>query len=404
MMKPTYRALLILLICLLPIGKAAAQSGIRLVSSEASYLYDDHLSISAQFESQSRLIEGQAFIASDAGGPAEMIELELDSSQRVEIQLRIEGADRFPAFSHIQYWFLLTNADGDLFESEKQSIYYEDNRHDWQTLSQGAYSVRWYAGEAEFGAAILAAAQHGAERLAALLPLEPPSQLDFMVYPTADQLRDVLDLAGYDWIAGHTDPDLGWVMLAIGPDAAQSLEIERQVPHEVAHHMLIENLGAERAAALPLWLSEGLASNTEAYSDPDRQQLLQLNHAAGTLIPLSQLCRAFPQDGDRARLAYAQAADFLAYLHETAGDAGFRALFENYVSNPDCENGSQSVFAQSLSELDAAWQQARFVPHTVTLEDHVAALPWDAIGYSALFAFLIFVFFGGLGGRGKEPR
>lgn len=399
-MKPFRFLLLLMFVCLLPAGQAAAQSGIRLVSTEASFLYDDHLSISAQFESASPLVDGQAFIASDAGGPAEMIELELDSSQRVEIQLRIEDANRFPAFSHIIYWFLLTNADRDYFESEKQSLYYEDNRHDWQSLSQGAYSVRWYAGDPDFGAAILAAAEHGAERLAALLPvLEAPSQLDLMVYPTAGELHEVLDLAGYDWIAGHTDPDLGWVMLAIGPDAAQSLEIERQVPHEVAHHMLIEYLGAERAAALPLWLSEGLASHTEAYSDPDRQQLLQLNHAAGTLIPLSDLCRAFPQSGDRARLAYAQATDFVDYLHETAGDAGFRALFESYVANPDCETGSQALFAQSLSELDAAWQQARFVLHTETLEDQVAALPWDAIGYSALFALLIYVFFGSLGRR-----
>jgi hypothetical protein len=215
-------------------------------------------------------------------------------------------------------------------------------------------------------------------------------------------LREVLDLAGYAWIAGHTDHELGWVMLAIGPAATQSLEIERQVPHEVAHHMLIENLGIEAASALPLWLSEGLASNTEAYSDPDRQQLLQLNHAAGTLIPLAELCRVFPQSGDRARLAYAQAADFVDYLHEKAGDAGFRALFESYVANPDCEDGAQALLAQSLNGLDAEWRQARFVPQGQDWQDQLAALPWQNIGYSALFALLIFLFLAGLGGRGKE--
>ena len=211
----------------------------------------------------------------------------------------------------------------------------------------------------------------------------------------------MLDLAGYDWIAGHTDPDLGWVMLAIGPDAAQSLEIERQVPHEVAHHMLIENLSPETASALPLWLSEGLASNIEAYSDPDRQQLLQLNHAAGTLIPLADLCRSFPQSGDRARLAYAQAADFVDYLRATAGDAGFRALFESYVANPDCDNSSQAVMARSLGELEAEWRQARFASQSRNWQDQLAALPWENIGYSALFALLVFLFFRGLGG-GKE--
>lgn len=390
---------LILAALLLPTGASHAQQGIRLVATEASYLFEDHLHIEAQFESVSPLVEGQIFIHAEAAGDAIVLPLDLDDSQRVEIDLRIGPDNRFPAFSDILYWFLVTNEDGDFFESEKQRLYYEDNRYEWQSLSQGAYTVHWFERQEGFGTAIISAAQKGVERLQGLLPLEAPTAVEFMVYPSAEEVRYVLGLSGHEWVAGHTDPELGLALLAIPPGPGGSLEIDRQAPHEVAHITLAENLGAEAVASLPLWLVEGLASYAEVYSDPARQQLLELHHAAGLLIPISQLCHNFPQGADQARLAYAEAAAFVEFLHAKAGQAGFEALLDANLANPDCVEAPQAIFGQDLNGLEEEWRRTNFGQTQPDWRQLLADLPWQPIALSGVFALLIFMFFRGVATR-----
>ena len=94
---------LVLVYTLLLGSPAQAQSGIRLVESEASYLFNDHLRISAQFESESPLVEGQVFIRSEAQEDTTVMELDLDTSQAIEIELVIDDELRLPGQNDLHY-------------------------------------------------------------------------------------------------------------------------------------------------------------------------------------------------------------------------------------------------------------------------------------------------------------
>lgn len=391
-----------LLACWLP-QRAQAQGGIDLIEANASYTYGQWLTIEGEFESPSAIVEGHIFLHSEAQNRTDVIPAEITDGRGLQAEVLLQGSNGFPAFSSLTYWFVVANAEDAIYESEKFSLYYEDNRYDWQDLRRGGLEARWYEGDEAFGQAILSAADKGAQRLQMLLPLAAPQEATFQVYPSAAGVQEVLQLTGYDWVAGHTDPDLDLILLAIAPGAQQSLEIERQVPHEVAHLMLIQELGAEGAAALPVWLVEGLVSNAEVYSDPDRQELLELAYGSGSLIPLSQLCRSFPQDSAQARLAYAEAAAFVSFLHEQAGAAGFEALFDLYVENPDCINAPLPLFAQDLNGLEAEWLAASF-EEARGLDGLLDQLPWENILISAVFALLLFGFFWGLNKRAAEKN
>lgn len=381
--------------------RAQAQGGIELIEANASYAFGQWMNIEAVFDSPAPLVEGHVFVHSEAQNRTDVIQAEIIDGRQLQVEVLLQGSRGLPAFSTITYWFVVANADDTIFESDKLELFYEDNRHPWQSLQRGGLEVRWHQGDEAFGRAILSAIDKGTGRLQNLLPLAALEQGIFQVYPHVAEVHEVLQLTDYDWIAGHTDPDLGLILLAIAPGAQQSLEIERQVPHEVAHLMLIQAFGAEAVAKLPVWLVEGLASNAEVYSDPDRQELLDLAHASDSLIPISQLCNSFPQDGAQARLAYAEAAAFVHYLHEEAGAAGFEALFDLYRSDQDCVNTPLALFAQDLNGLEKDWIAASF-EQSEGVEALLAEVPWENLLVSAVFAVLLFGFFWGISKRAAE--
>jgi hypothetical protein len=211
--------------------------------------------------------------------------------------------------------------------------------------------------------------------------------MTLQVYDNSADVQLVAQLAGYAWAAGHTDPAAARVLFALAPGAQQSLEIERQVPHEMAHVMLYQGLGAAGYSNLPAWLDEGIASSVEVYSDPSRSQLLDVAGRSGSLLPFVSLCESFPQDETLARLAYAQSASFVQFLLRRYNQAGFATLVDAYAQSGDCLNATQAAFDADLNQLDAQWRVETF-----GAPSPLEGVPWVPILGAAAFAFALWLF------------
>jgi hypothetical protein len=183
-----------------------------------------------------------------------------------------------------------------------------------------------------------------------------------------------LNSAIVPWIAGHADPSRGIIMVTIPPGPAQSLEIRRQVPHELNHVLLYQKLG-ERYQLQPRWLMEGLASNAELFPHPDYPLLLEKAPARGVLIPFEQLCSSFPTDAANFQLAYAQSSSLVWYLQSEYGTNGLEALLSAYGGGLGCERGAETALGAGLSELERDWRQVTFneSPWRNSLQN---ILPW----------------------------
>ena len=61
---------------------------------------------------------------------------------------------------------------------------------------------------------------------------------------------------GRTWVSGHADPKIGVIMVTASPDLIGRADLERDVPHEIAHIMVYQ---ATRAGydRMPVWLDEG---------------------------------------------------------------------------------------------------------------------------------------------------
>ena len=146
-------------------------------------------------------------------------------------------------------------------------------------------------------------------------------------------------------------------MVSVAPGENQSIQLERQVPHELAHVLLYRRVGANYNR-LPIWLREGMASMAELYPNPDYENVLRQNASTNSLISLTDLCTSFPPDTGNAFLAYAESNSFTQFIVDNHGTSGLTSLALAYADGLDCEQGARQALGLSLSQLEVRWRES----------------------------------------------
>lgn len=364
---------------------ATAQSSIEIVDQHQDYRFGEWLLFEAKFESTAPLVDAHIVLHIEGIEELFSFEAELDDHGGFFALVSLPDMLEPPAFREIEFWYLVGAEDGSIFESGGHSFLYDDNRFEWRQISEQGLTVNWYAGDQEFGEAILGAAREAVRSVQRVIPIAGPERVDFYIYADQAALLETMRSAGYSWAAGHSDLSQERIFLAISPSPEQSLEIERQVPHEMAHIMLHRALGAEAYEQLPRWLDEGIASNAELYSDPLAPQLLELAHAEGSLPSIFALCDSFPQDSQAARLAYATAGSFVAYLRDEYQAQGMSVIVDAYAYDDNCMFALEDLLGKNLLQLELDWQANRF-----SNENALSQIAWQPILLVVLVAVLVF--------------
>jgi hypothetical protein len=290
-----------------------------------------------------------------------------ESVTRVEtVQLAEDGSmsftydasqNVFPPFGSIVFWFQATLADDQTYTSAPITFPYNDNRFPWRDTTRSSVTVHWYAGDDAFGAAALDAADAGMLAMSEFIPISLTEPVNIYIYSNISDLQNTLLLGGEEWVGGHASPELGVVLVAIAPGASQSIEMETDIPHELAHVMLYRSLG-NKYDNQPAWLLEGIASMMELYPNPDYARALDIASQNDSLLAFDDLCVSFPTDAGNAYLAYAQSQSFVSYIRETYGTSGLGRLTNSYGDGFPCELGATKALGTPLSQLDSRWRES----------------------------------------------
>jgi len=302
-------------------------------------------------------IPTEAYLLFHAAGETSThsIPIQLDAEGNTSQQYNIsDGAVRPFATVYFQYRVKLQS--GDELTSEEFTFPYEDNRFPWQKVSlENQLTVHWYAGDQAFGQQALDVASRGIEQTQKLLLVSASKPIDIYIYASATDLNKALEMGGLPWVGGHASPDLHLGLVAIPPAPEQKLDMERKIPHELAHILTYDLMG-ERYLLLPVWLREGIATKVELAANSDYPRALTQASEQKTLIPIADLCAAFPPESGRAFLAYAQAQSFTSFIIDKFGQTGLLALTSAYGDGLDCEQGMRRALGQPLSQVEANWR------------------------------------------------
>ena len=260
-----------------------------------------------------------------------------------------------PPFGTVVFWFQATLEDDNTYTSAPITFVYDDNRFPWHVINRARLNLHWYAGDDSFGAAALDAAGSSLLAIRDIFPLPLTDPIDIYIYSNPQDMQNASSLGGKDWAAGHTDPGIGVVLVAIEPGPNQALEMNTKIPHELAHLILFRALG-DGYARQPVWLLEGIASMAELHPNPDYALALQTAARNGSLLSLKDLCASFPVDAGNAFLAYAQSQSFVAYIRNTYGNSSLTRLTGSYTDGFSCDLGATNALGIPLSQLDTRWR------------------------------------------------
>ncbi len=336
---------------------AQAQGGLGFADVQHEYLFGQQARFSVRLTGETPPQRVLLFVQAQGESQARTFTLTPQGEGRYQTELDLHTAS-FPPFAEVQFWFG-AETEKEVFFSQRYTFRYADNRYPWQTLAAEAVRLHWYAGDAAFGQAALDVALATVNRMRPLAPLPEGRQLDVYIYASYEDLASALGEGAAVWVGSHAYPGLSVALVAIAPGVDQRAQMETHIPHEVMHLLLAASVpeGAER---LPAWLREGLASLAEVIPDPGYRQALQAAYEEDALLPLRDLCTAFPPDSRRAYLAYAEADAFVRYLRGQYGDETLRRLVRAYADGRSCEKGAEQILGLSLDELMRQWQAAEW--------------------------------------------
>jgi len=359
-MRRILTAIFIVSICLGISQPARGQTEIQVSQPQVDYSFGGTLSIEADISSETPIQTITIFLQPE-GQQGQIIEQIAKTSPPSLIYSLDLEQNPLPVFSTVVYWFQIKFENGDIASSQEFSFEYTDNRFPWQTVQTEEFKIFWYQGNDEFGQAIINAAYEGLARLRNQIEVPTAQGVAIYVYASAQEMRDTLKLSGQNagWIAGHANLESKVVLVSIPPGPSQSLEIKRQIPHELAHVMLYQKLG-ENYNNLPSWLNEGLASIVELFPNPDYPLLLEKAYEQDLLLHFEDLCNYFPTDANNFLLAYAESASFAWFLQGEFGNSSLESLVEAYANGLECNKGVETVFDKNLLDLERSWRQATF--------------------------------------------
>jgi hypothetical protein len=367
---------------------AQAEPGVQLTQPEIDYIFGEHLHLETQIQSETPISQVTLFLKPEGETKTITTSAPMTTLDRVihEVDL-IQNPIR--AFSIISYYYEVNLDNGETFTSPTFTFFYDDNHFDWQMRESGAFRVHWYQGDVEFAQTVLDIAYEGLQKIQSTIPVPQPEQIDIYVYDSAMDMQSTILMSGQSWIAGHADPDLNVIVVSLPPGPAQVYETKRQIPHELLHVMLYQQLGPGYRN-LPKWLNEGLASISELFPNPDYQLLLANAYEMGTLISIDELCQAFPVDASSIQLSYAESTSFTRYLHQQYGNQGVESLLSQYANGLGCERGVEVALGVPLSKLEQDWRRVTFNEHSLSVALETLS-PWLLLFILVLFTPTILV-------------
>jgi hypothetical protein len=278
---------------------------------------------------------------------------------RSTIQASIERNLRLfplPPFGQVTWWWEIRDGAGNVLETEPASFQYVDNRFEWHTASDEPIWVHTQVDDPVYTQSALDTAKTALEQIGRELEAPSLERVDIYLYLSEDDIKAALQMAGREWVGGQARPELSVILAAIPHNDGSPTRMERDIPHELTHHLIYHTVGSEGYQNVPAWLDEGLATANELQPDPTLEAALETAHAEGRLIPLTDLCAPSPADTDVAFLFYAQSGSLVRYIRHRYGSTGIRSLLAAYADGAGCEGGIIRALDTTPQRLNLAWR------------------------------------------------
>lgn len=310
-----------------------------------------------------------------------------DRRVTADFTLKTDGSSYIPSGVDIQYFYRITDAAGNMLETEPTSLRYLDPRFDWQTLEVGDLVVVWHDVSEERVRRVATQADEALAAVKELFNVDDVSPKKVVVVNSSREARTVFPTISQTATQSHLFGGFAFGRFDLFVQSGLSLNT---MVHEATHLMLDEAVSSP-LAQVPAWLNEGLAMYFEP-SVISSESTIARAKREGRLIPLRNMDSVPGRPAD-VSLFYGQARSLVRFMMESYGPDHMTALLGALNEGEGIDEAIPLVYGLTLDEMEQQWaggvvaapsQIARLDPGTVATSALLTA--------AAVFAAVVTLF------------
>lgn len=157
------------------------------------------------------------------------------------------------------------------------------------------------------------------------------------------------------WSVAVAYPGLNLIIIK-SPRATKGghIDLGKVFKHEFTHIAL--GRAFKGKGKVPRWLNEGLAMYISREWDLSRVSTMTRAVLTDSLIPLSEIIHSFPQEADRAELAYSESFYLISFLISRYGKGSFHRFIKVYSGGKGLKEALMEVYGIRLERLEERWR------------------------------------------------
>ncbi len=375
----------------------AQDGGLLSADAQADYVYGETLRFTAHVDAPEPLMAASLHLRVGTGVDDVLLAVPIQQPAPYDLSWTI-GVDELslPPFVTVLYYWEFTGNSGALYQTGSSVLRYEDDTVPWRWEASSTERVTVYTGSPNHEAAepALGIAVDALARAESLLNAGPVPHVEIYIYPELPDMVSSLRLHGervQDWVAAYAVPNSQIALVAARPGPEMLPNLERDVPHEVAH-LVVASTAPAGGANVPAWFNEGLALYLVGDTDPALEKVLDDTARGGAFLPLGALCGPgyFGLGPREAALAYAQSESLVRYIHTRYGAEGIRALLAAFNGGATCEDAVPQALGLSLAELETQWHNQVLSQTASSPSSDASIVPWLVVWALSMVLALLF--------------
>ncbi len=257
-----------------------------------------------------------------------------------------------PSGSVIDYWWTMTDIQGNEYTTARQQLPFDDDRYLWHSLTEDAITLYWYAGDDSFAGELMSAARQGLTRLSEETGAYLEKPVRIYIYASSGDLQGAM-IFPQEWTGGAAYIQLGTIVLGIAPNAIEWGK--RALVHELAH-LVTNQMVFNPYNYIPTWLNEGLSMYAEGQLQDSYQSYLRQAVADDALISVRTLASSFSAFAAQSYLSYAQSYSLVNFLINSYGQDKMFALLGTFKQGSTGDGALMDVYGFDMDGLDDRWQ------------------------------------------------
>ncbi len=331
-----------------------AQEEITVLSRAHGQAFAESITFRLTVESSSEINEITLFYKIVREAAINRAYPEFEPGRRVEAEWTWElKPGDIPLGSEIRYYWKVKDAAGGELKTEPIVLTYEDNRFDWQSISEGEITLHWYDEDQAFAQHLLDVALEALALLKQDVGVELEEPVKIFVYQTKTEMSQAIPSRSerFDEMIitlGMVVADDTMLLLGTAPG------VEETIAHELSH--VVVGLATKNPLGdIPRWLDEGLAMYAEGELPPGNAAALERAIRRDELISVRSLS-AYTGQAEQVDLFYGEVYSLIDFMLKEYGKEKMAELLAVFKEGAHQEDALQEVYGFGLDELDAQWR------------------------------------------------